>query len=108
MREGRHGAALIDVRSVSKIFQSDGATVKALHDVTFGIAAGEFVSLLGPSGCGKTTLMMILVGLASADSGEIRIADRRISAPFTDVGIVFQNPELLDWRTAIENVLLQI
>jgi NitT/TauT family transport system ATP-binding protein len=108
MREGRHGAALIDVRSVSKIFQSDGATVKALHDVTFGIAAGEFVSLLGPSGCGKTTLMMILVGLATADSGEIRIADRRIGAPFTDVGIVFQNPELLDWRTAIENVLLQI
>jgi NitT/TauT family transport system ATP-binding protein len=106
--DGRRGAALIDVKSVSKSFRSDGATVKALHDVTFGIAAGEFVSFLGPSGCGKTTLMMILVGLATADSGEIRIADRRIRAPFTDVGIVFQNPELLDWRTAIENVLLQI
>jgi len=100
--------ALIDVRSVSKIFRSGKETVSALQDVTFCIAAGEFVSFLGPSGCGKTTLMMILIGLASADDGEAWINGRRISAPFTDVGIVFQNPELLEWRTALQNILLQI
>lgn len=99
---------LIDVRSVSKVFRSDSGTMSALEDISFAIKAGEFVSFLGPSGCGKTTLMMILVGLTSADAGEIRIAGRRIVAPFTDVGIVFQSPELLDWRTALQNVLLQI
>jgi NitT/TauT family transport system ATP-binding protein len=52
--------------------------------------------------------MLILIGLTSADAGEVSIDGRRISAPFTDVGIVFQNPELLEWRTALENILLQI
>ncbi len=99
---------LIDVRSISKLFQTGEETVHALRDITFGISQGEFVSLLGPSGCGKTTLMMIMVGLTSANTGEARIGGRRIDEPFTDVGIVFQTPELLDWRTAQENVLLQI
>jgi NitT/TauT family transport system ATP-binding protein len=101
-------APLIDVRSVSKIFEAGEETVHALRDVSFGIGKGEFVSVLGPSGCGKTTLMMILVGLANADTGETRIDGRRVSAPFTDVGVVFQTPELLEWRTALENILLQI
>src|SRR5579872_6916258 len=100
--------ALIDVRAISKAFQSESHVVTALRDVSFSVAKEEFVSFLGPSGCGKTTLMMILVGLTRADSGETRIEGRRIAAPFTDVGIVFQNPELLDWRTALENILLQI
>jgi NitT/TauT family transport system ATP-binding protein len=108
MSQASSAAALIDVKSVSKAFLAGGETVEALHNVTFGIAEGEFVSFLGPSGCGKTTLMMILVGLASADSGEAAIRGRRIDAPFTDVGVVFQTPELLDWRTALENILLQI
>lgn len=100
--------SLIEARSICKVFQSRGERIEALQNVSFGIRSGEFVSFLGPSGCGKTTLMMILVGLASADSGEALIDGRRITAPFTDVGIVFQNPELLDWRTALQNVLLQI
>jgi NitT/TauT family transport system ATP-binding protein len=100
--------ALIDARSVSKVFQSGNEAVNALQNVSFDIGRGEFVSILGPSGCGKTTLMLILVGLTSADEGEVSIDGRRISAPFTNVGIVFQNPELLEWRTALENILLQI
>jgi NitT/TauT family transport system ATP-binding protein len=100
--------ALICAQSISKVFQSGNETTDALRDVSFDIGKGEFVSILGPSGCGKTTLMMILVGLTNADAGETWIDGRRISAPFTDVGIVFQNPELLEWRTALENILLQI
>ena len=100
--------SLIDARSISKVFRSGNATIVALRDVSFAIDKGEFVSFLGPSGCGKTTLMMILIGLASADTGETQIGGRRISAPFTNVGIVFQSPELLGWRTALENILLQI
>jgi NitT/TauT family transport system ATP-binding protein len=102
------GGPLIDVHAISKVFQTGSEAIHALRDISFGIREGEFVSFLGPSGCGKTTLMMILVGLTNADGGEARIGGRRIDAPFTDVGIVFQSPELLEWRTALQNILLQI
>jgi NitT/TauT family transport system ATP-binding protein len=102
------GGPLIELQSVSKRFQVGDETVHALRNVSFGIDKGEFVSILGPSGCGKTTLMMVMVGLTPADAGEVRIAGQRIGAPFTDTGIVFQTPELLEWRTALENILLQI
>src|SRR4051812_10179691 len=95
---------LIDVQSLSKNF----GAVQALKDVSFDIKTGEFVSLLGPSGCGKSTLLMILVGLFAASEGQVHIARKRIAGPFIDVGIVFQNAELLDWRTALQNILLQI
>jgi NitT/TauT family transport system ATP-binding protein len=108
IRELSSNGALIHARSISKVFQSGNETINALQDVSFDIGRGEFVSILGPSGCGKTTLMLILIGLTSADAGEVSIDGRRITAPFTDVGIVFQNPELLEWRTALENILLQI
>ena len=105
---GSEAASLIDVRSVTKIYGSGPAAVRALDDISISIQAGEFVSVLGPSGCGKTTLMMIVVGLTDAEFGEIRIGGRRVTKPFTDLGIVFQNAELLEWRTAIQNIMLQI
>ena len=108
MLDAASTGALINAESISKAFQAGDEIVYALRDVSFGIGKGEFVSLLGPSGCGKTTLMMILVGLINADAGEARIEGHRVRAPFTDVGIVFQSPELLEWRTALENILLQI
>jgi ABC-type nitrate/sulfonate/bicarbonate transport system ATPase subunit len=108
MPEPVAGAPLIELCSVSKVFATGDGAVHALRDVSFGIGKGEFDSILGPSGCGKTTLMMIMVGLTAADAGEARIAGQRISTPFTDSGIVFQTPELLEWRTALDNILLQI
>src|SRR6266478_8736216 len=108
MLDAASTGALINAESISKAFQAGDEIVYALRDVSFGIGKGEFVALLGPSGCGKTTLMMILVGLINADAGEVRIEGHHVRAPFTDVGIVFQSPELLEWRTALENILLQI
>lgn len=99
----------IDVRAVNKRYESaDGVGVQALSSVSVQIAQGEFVSLLGPSGCGKTTLMMIVAGLASATQGEVRIGGARVEGPYTELGIVFQSAELLEWRTALQNILLQI
>src|SRR5260221_10842689 len=105
MLDAASTGALINAESISKAFQAGDEIVYALRDVSFGIGKGEFVALLGPSGCGKTTLMMILVGLINADAGEVRIEGHHVRAPFTDVGIVFQSPELLEWRTALENIL---
>ncbi|MGE5534394.1 MAG: ABC transporter ATP-binding protein, partial [Acidobacteriota bacterium] len=96
--------ALIEVQNIRKRFPG----VDALNDVSFNVNQGEFISLLGPSGCGKSTLMMILVGLYEASSGLVKINGKKIVEPFTDVGIVFQNAELLEWRTALQNILLQI
>jgi NitT/TauT family transport system ATP-binding protein len=102
-------ASFIDIRAVNKRYDSaDGIGVQALSSVTMKIEEGQFVSLLGPSGCGKTTLMMIVAGLALPTQGEVRIGGREIKGPYTDLGIVFQNAELLEWRNALQNILLQI
>ena len=65
------------------------------------------MSLIGPSGCGKSTLMLITAGLIPPTGGEIRVADKPLAGPLTDVGIVFQDHLLLDFRTALANVMLQ-
>lgn len=103
----RSATPYIDVRSVAKTYETESGNVQALSTMSLEIPKGEFISLLGPSGCGKTTLMMILAGLASPSQGEVRIGGSKIEGPYTDLGIVFQNAELLEWRTALQNVLLQ-
>ena len=79
----------------------------ALDRVSFDIRGGEFVSLIGPSGCGKSTLMLLCAGLTTPTSGAIDIGGRRLTKPLTDVGIVFQNHLLLEFRTALQNIMLQ-
>ena len=107
-REGR-GAPFIDLREVRKVYRADGQEFLAVSDVTMKIAQGELVSLVGPSGCGKTTLLRILAGIHTHDSGDVRIGTAEV--PFDrklDVGMVFQQPLLLKWRRILENVLLPI
>jgi NitT/TauT family transport system ATP-binding protein len=100
-------AASIAGRNVVRRFQTAGAPFTAVDDVSFVIDRGEFVSLIGPSGCGKSTLMLMAAGLNPVTSGEISVDGRPLTAPLTDVGIVFQDHLLLDFRTAIGNVMLQ-
>ncbi len=71
------------------------------------LTGGEFLSMVGPDGCGKSTLIRMIAGLIPLKSGEIHIGDRRVSSPQTDVGIVFTEPNLMEWRTSLENVVLQ-
>jgi len=100
--------AFIDVTGVSKSYPTrDGTPVLALDDVSVWIAGGEFVSVVGPSGCGKSTLLSLTAGLIQATRGEVRIEGRPVTAPYTNVGIVFQSDLLLDWRTVLGNVLFQ-
>ncbi len=105
----RHvGSRSIDIAGVSKSFVSRSGPVVALGEVNVRIRPGEFVSVVGPSGCGKSTLMGLIAGLKNPTTGQIRIGDQQVSGPYTDVGIVFQRDLLMEWRTALDNVLLQI
>jgi NitT/TauT family transport system ATP-binding protein len=102
-------AALIQARRLGKLYRSERAgEVVALADVSFDIADGEFISLVGPSGCGKSTLLKILAGLLPYSGGSVAIAGRDLRGPTAQVGVVFQAPVLLPWRTIKENVLLPI
>ena len=99
---------LIKFSWVSKVFRAGADLIPAIDDLSINLRRGEFVTLVGPSGCGKTTLMMIIGGLIEADQGDIAIDGEAVRGPFTNLGIVFQNPELLDWRTSLSNIMLQI
>jgi NitT/TauT family transport system ATP-binding protein len=96
----------IEIERLSKRYQTRDGDILALQDVTFGIRAGEFVSVLGPSGCGKTTLLKVIAGLEAATQGEARMHGKAIRGPQRKTGIVFQTPALMKWRTALKNVLL--
>jgi NitT/TauT family transport system ATP-binding protein len=98
----------LEVEGVYKIFSTSSGSVRALADCSFTAADGEFVSIVGPSGCGKSTLLMMIAGLASPTHGSIRVGGKRVSRPLTDLGIAFQSPVLLPWRTALGNVMLQL
>ncbi len=101
------GGASIEGRRISKRFPGGDKVVTALEDVSFSVKGGEFVALIGPSGCGKSTLMLIAAGLQPPTEGEILIGGVRLAEPLHDVGIVFQDHLLLDFRTALDNILLQ-
>jgi NitT/TauT family transport system ATP-binding protein len=95
----------LEVRDLSKVFPSRQGEVRALDGVSLAVGRGEFVAVLGPSGCGKSTLMLVVAGLARPSGGEVRVAGRPVGKPITDVGIVFQNPVLLDWLTVLGNAM---
>ena len=84
---------MITFDHVSKAFD----LLKVLDDLSFHIAAGEIVGVVGPSGVGKTTILKLITGILLPDSGTVRVAEGV-------VGYVFQEPRLLPWRTALDNV----
>jgi NitT/TauT family transport system ATP-binding protein len=96
----------VAVDNVRKVFNAGSrGQVEAVAPTSFKIEAGEFVSLLGPSGCGKSTLLMMVAGLEGPSDGAIRVGGRPMSAPRAETGIMFQDPTLLPWKSALENVL---
>lgn len=99
-----------DIRlvNVGKTFFTKSGSVDALGGVTFDVAPHEFVSVIGPSGCGKSTLLRIISGLIPPSEGEVFAHGKPVDGPNPDVGIVFQNPVLLPWRTILRNIELQV
>jgi ABC-type nitrate/sulfonate/bicarbonate transport system ATPase subunit len=97
---------VIEVRNASISF----ADRKVLSDVSFEVAAGEFVCIVGPSGCGKTTLLRLIAGLLPPTGGEIVVDGRPVRGPARERAIVFQDysKALLPWRTAAGNIALSL
>jgi NitT/TauT family transport system ATP-binding protein len=98
----------IAIRGVSKTFRTGKLSVIALQDIEFDVGAGEFVAIVGASGCGKSTLLRLIGGLLAPSHGEVRIGDQAVTEPTPGIGIVFQTPVLLPWRTVQENVRLPL
>jgi NitT/TauT family transport system ATP-binding protein len=91
----------VSVQNVSKSF----GTVLAVEDATFTLPENSFVSIVGPSGCGKSTLLRMAAGLIQPTSGTISVRGKLVDRPLRDIGMVFQAPVLLPWRTALDNIL---
>ena len=101
--------SLIACRGLDKIYRTrSGEDVQALRDIDFTIEAGEFVSIVGPSGCGKSTLLKIMAGLLDYTAGTISISGKPVTGPSPDNGLVFQQPNLLPWKTIAQNVAFPV
>ncbi len=107
LNQPRDGTPLIAVRELSKVYpMAKGERVQALSRINMEIGQGEFVSLVGPSGCGKTTVLRILAGLIADYTGDVSVSGKSLHGPSREVGVVFQDANLMPWRTALANVLL--
>ena len=98
---------LIRFAHVTKFFGEGEKRVHVVNDVSFTARRGEFISILGPSGCGKSTMIMLTSGLIPMTSGTIEIDGTRVTEPYTELGIVFQQDLLMDWRRVQANILVQ-
>lgn len=98
----------ISIEGVAKTYMTSDGPVESLRPIDLVIAKGEFVVVVGPSGCGKSTLLKMVSGLLQPTTGAIRIGGQTVNQPLDDVGMVFQTPVLLAWRTILRNVLLPV
>jgi len=98
--------AHIAVRNVDKVYRASRGQVQALAQISLDIAPGEFVSIVGPSGCGKSTLLKCMTGLEAVSNGTIAVNGQALNGPPPATAMVFQRDVLLDWRTILDNVLI--
>lgn len=94
----------VTVRDLSKSFALNGQRLNVLRNLDLDIRGGEALAIVGPSGCGKTTLLRVLAGLETPDSGEVLIDGHPVKGVGTERSIIFQEPRLLPWLTVLGNV----
>lgn len=99
-------AATLAFRGVGLTYPSSRGPVEALRELEVELPAGAFVSVLGPSGCGKSTLLKLACGLLRPTVGAVHLDGTPVSGPRREVGIVFQQPTLLPWKTVLDNVMV--
>ena len=99
---------VVEVRSVSKVYASERGPVNALQKFSMTVEEGDFVAIVGPSGCGKTTLLWGLTGLHPFTGGEALMLGTPMHRPRKDIGIIFQQANLLPWRTLLQNIMFPL
>ena len=95
----------VELRGISKGFTHGGERRTILEDIDLNVLRGEFCAIVGPSGCGKSSILRIIDGLIEPDLGEVLVDGRAVTRPSEDVGLVFQQFNLLPWKTVLGNVL---
>ncbi len=99
---------LIEIRGVTHAYRTKTGPLQVLDDLTISVPEGEFCAVVGPSGCGKSTLTRLVAGLMKPDTGAVWLHGERVTSPRKTVGMAFQNPVMLEWRTILENVMLPL
>ena len=99
---------MLSAHSLSMTFPSDNGGLRAVAELSFEVAPQEFVCILGPSGCGKTTILRLLAGLLIPTQGQVVFNGQPVLSPPHGVGIVFQDSNLMPWRTVLENIRLPL
>ena len=100
------GQPFVAIRDLRMAFGNAQKSVLALDGVSLAVREQEFFSIVGPSGCGKSTLLLLIAGLLSPSGGELLIRGRALSGPYTEAAVIFQQDNLLEWRTVLANVVL--
>ena len=101
-------ANLIEIKGVTHAYRTKAGPLPVLDNLNVSVPEGEFAAVVGPSGCGKSTLTRLVAGLMKPDKGEVWLHGERVTSPRKTVGMAFQNPVMLEWRTILENVILPL
>ena len=99
---------ILSTCALSKTYANGQSAVEALHDVHFDVGRNSFICVVGPSGCGKSTLLRLLAGLIQPTEGEVIFEGEPLFRPRRRIGFVFQDANLMPWRSAIKNVSLPL
>jgi NitT/TauT family transport system ATP-binding protein len=98
--------AKLSVNGATKFYQTRSGPVHALDNVSVDVREGEFLCIIGPSGCGKTTLLWAMAGLHPLTSGRVTLDGEQITKPHPQIAMIFQDANLLPWRTLEKNIQL--
>jgi NitT/TauT family transport system ATP-binding protein len=96
----------IELDDVCLTYRSEHRTINALDGVAAAIAPGTVTAFVGPSGCGKSSLVKLVAGLIRPTAGRIEVNGTPVTAPRSDIGVAFQNPTMMPWRTVLQNILV--
>ena len=99
---------LIDIKGVRHAYKTATGPLPVLDGLDISVPEGGFVAVVGPSGCGKSTLTRLIAGLMKPNEGEVWLHGARVTSPRSTVGMAFQNPVLLEWRSILKNVMLPL
>jgi NitT/TauT family transport system ATP-binding protein len=98
----------VSIENINLTYVTASGTIPAVQNLSLSIERGSFVSILGPSGCGKSTVIKVVAGLLRPSAGQTRIGNTLVTGPRTDVGMVFQQPTLLPWKSVLNNIMVPL